>query len=76
MNRDILRGRWAEISWDIRRRWARLREDELIDVNGDPDRFMDLLKKEYGCSKRMAAEKYSDFVTRYFDEGDEDIPRA
>ncbi len=76
MNRDIVRSRWAEISWEIRQRWAKLREDELIEVNGDPDRFIDLLEREYGWSKRTATEKYSDFMARYLNERDEDIPRA
>jgi hypothetical protein len=77
MDRDILRGRWAEISWDMQRRRAHLRADELDDVNGDPEKFLALLKKEYACSSRLAAERYSDFMSRYLGEGEEEgIPRA
>jgi hypothetical protein len=77
MNRDVLRGHWAEISSDMKRRRGGLRDDELDDVNGDPDKFLALLKKEYACSSRTAAEKYSDVIARYLENGaDEGISRA
>ncbi len=49
---------------------------DLMDVNGDPERLFELLKRRYGISGRCGREELGEFMAGYMDNSDEGVPRA
>jgi uncharacterized protein YjbJ (UPF0337 family) len=62
MNADILKGRWKEIKGDIKRRWGKLTDDDLVEVEGMEDMLLGLLQKNYGYAREEAEKEYGDFM--------------
>ncbi len=73
MNRDIVRSKWAEMSGEIKEHWGKISDYDLTDVNGDPERLLELLHRRYGVSGRWAKEELDDFLGKYLGNSDEDI---
>ncbi len=65
MNPDILKGKWNEIKGAIKTKWGDLTDDELMQVEGQQDKFVGLLQKKYGYSKDKAEKEYNDFMRSY-----------
>ncbi len=76
MNKDIIRSKWMEISWEIKERWGKMSDFDLAEVNVDPERSLDLLRRRYGISGRCASDELAKFMDRYPGNSDERISNA
>jgi len=65
MNEDILKGKWKEINGEVKRKWGKLTDDDLAQVEGKAEELEGLLQKRYGYAKEKAAEEYKGFISRY-----------
>lgn len=51
MNNDILAGKWKQLRGEIQRRWGKLTNDELDEINGSYDKLAGKLQERYGIAK-------------------------
>jgi uncharacterized protein YjbJ (UPF0337 family) len=51
MNRDILAGKWRQLRGEIQRRWGKLTNDDLDQINGNYDKLMGKLQERYGHAR-------------------------
>ena len=51
MNNDILAGKWKQLRGEIQRRWGKLTNDELDEINGSYDKLAGKLQECYGIAK-------------------------
>ncbi len=65
LNTDILKGKWKEIKGDVKAKWGKLTDDDLMEIEGNADKFVGILQKRYGYSKDEAERDYNDFLLRY-----------
>jgi uncharacterized protein YjbJ (UPF0337 family) len=56
MNEDIIKGKWEEIKGDVQKKWGKLTDDDLEQINGDRTKLSGTLQKIYGL-QRDEAEK-------------------
>jgi len=51
MNEDILKGKWNELKGSVQKKWGKLTEDDLAQINGDRTRLAGKIQKTYGIER-------------------------
>ena len=62
MNEDIIKGQWNEIKGEVKERWGKLTDDDLMQISGQKDKLVGALQKKYGYSKDEAEDEYKSFT--------------
>jgi len=60
MNNDILRGKWLEISGQIREKWGILSDNYPVEVEGKVERLLGILRKTHGYIRDKSEPRYKD----------------
>lgn len=60
MNKDILKGKWSQITGTIQKKWGQITDDELTKIKGDTTRFKGILQEKYGYTKQEAENMYNE----------------
>jgi uncharacterized protein YjbJ (UPF0337 family) len=68
MNEDQLKGKWNQLKGEVKKRWGRLTDDDLMEVEGNYDKLVGKVQEKHGESK----ENVKDWV----DNLDETNPRS
>jgi uncharacterized protein YjbJ (UPF0337 family) len=56
MNKDIAEGKWKQIRGEIQRRWGKLTNSDLDQINGSHDKLVGKIQQMYG-QQREAIER-------------------
>jgi len=59
ITRDELKGRWKEISGQIKEKWGQLTDDELRQAEGNTDQLIGLIQRKTGEGREQ--------ITKFFD---------
>ncbi|HLK86192.1 MAG TPA: CsbD family protein [Candidatus Binataceae bacterium] len=51
MNKDQTKGKWNQLKGEIKRRWARVTDDDLLEVEGDMDKLAGRIQERTGDRK-------------------------
>ncbi len=62
MNEDILKGSCLEIKGRVKEKWGKLTANELVETEGEGEKLLGLLRKQYGYISDKAALEYKDSV--------------
>ena len=62
MASDILKGKWKQLSGQIKERWGELTDDEIEQLEGRRDRLVGKLQEKYGYSKQEAEDRVNAFM--------------
>ena len=54
MNKDILEGKWKQVSGEIRKKWGELTDDDLDQAMGQKDILIGKLQERYGYTREKA----------------------
>jgi uncharacterized protein YjbJ (UPF0337 family) len=54
MNWDQIEGKWTEMKGELRKKWAKLTDDDIEYIGGNKDKFVGRLQQRYGNSKEQA----------------------
>lgn len=60
MNRDQFKGAWKQFKGELKTQWGKFTDDDLMQIEGDYDKFIGTVQKHYGDKK--------DEVTRWSDK--------
>ncbi len=63
MPQDILKGTWKEMKGKMKEKWGQLTDDELMEAEGNEEKFLGVLQKKYGYTKQKAKQEYDDFIS-------------
>jgi uncharacterized protein YjbJ (UPF0337 family) len=58
MNGDILKGRWKEIKGGAKVTWGKLTDRKLTQLEGNKEKFLGLLQRNYGYARDVAGHEY------------------
>lgn len=70
MNRDQFKGAWHQFQGELKKQWGKLTDDDLMQIEGDYDKFMGTVQKRYGDQKEEI-NKWSDKWFRDYDDRQE-----
>jgi uncharacterized protein YjbJ (UPF0337 family) len=62
MNRDTLKGQWKQIQGDIKRRWGKLTDDELTQIEGNFEKLVGRIQERYGYQREQAEREIDEFL--------------
>jgi len=65
MNRDIMKGQWKQLQGEAKRRWNKLTDDELGQVEGNFDKLVGRIQERYGYQRDQAEREIDEFLSGY-----------
>ena len=60
MNTAQFKGGWKEFKGELKKKWGEITDDDLLEAEGDYDKFLGIVQKRYGNKK--------DEVSRWADD--------
>lgn len=51
MNTDTFEGKWTQFKGELKRQWGKLTDDDLMQIEGDYDKFIGKVQERYGDQK-------------------------
>ncbi len=64
MNEDILKGKWNEMKGEVKKKWGKLTDDDLMVISGEKEKLVGVLQTKYGYAKDNAEKEYKEFIDR------------
>ena len=65
MDKDMFKGKYKEISGEIKKKWGELTEDELQRTKGNMESLTGLLQQKFGVAKEKASQELSEIFNRH-----------
>jgi uncharacterized protein YjbJ (UPF0337 family) len=62
MNTDILKGKWNQVKGTIRSRWAKLTDNDVMEIQGDTEKLLVKLQERYGYARDQAEQELQTFL--------------
>lgn len=64
MNTDIIAGKWKQLKGEVKKKWAKLTDDDIAAIEGDSLKLEGKLQERYGYSKEEAKKEAKDFFDK------------
>lgn len=65
MNKDILKGQWKELKGEVKKKWGKLTDDDLLEIEGEEEKLTGLVQKRYGYARDQVEKEYDDFINKF-----------
>lgn len=75
-NKDTIKGEWKDFKGAIKKKWGKLTDDELMQIEGEYDQLSGRLQKVYGYSKERAESEIEDVWAGFKDRASDMKDRA
>jgi uncharacterized protein YjbJ (UPF0337 family) len=64
MNREQFKGSWHQLKGEIKQKWGQLTDNDLLEAEGDYDKFIGVVQKRYGDRKQEVERWMDDWYDR------------
>ena len=64
MKADVLSGKWKQLKGEIKRRWGRLTDDDLTEVEGEWDKLVGKVQERYGHERDRIERELDEVCSR------------
>lgn len=64
MNKDTLKGKWKQMVGSAKEAFGDFTDDELMEMEGDRDKFVGKVQERYGIAKDEAERRVDDFFNK------------
>jgi uncharacterized protein YjbJ (UPF0337 family) len=71
MNSDQLEGKWKQVKGEVREKWGKLTDDDILVVGGRRDQLIGRVQERYGMAKEAATKEVDTFLKNLTDPGDD-----
>lgn len=68
MNEDIIKGKWNQVKGEAQRRWGKITQDNLDQIEGSRTKLLGLIQESYGVAKDEAEKQVRDWEKSYEDK--------
>lgn len=65
MNWDTIKGNWDQMKGELKLRWGKLTDNDLMRIEGRRDKFVGTLQEVYGYSKEEAERQVRELERSY-----------
>jgi len=62
MNWETVKGQWKQFKGQVKRKWGRLTDDDLTQIDGKKDELIGRLQERYGYAKEQAEKQADEFL--------------
>jgi uncharacterized protein YjbJ (UPF0337 family) len=63
MDSDVLKGKWNQITGEVKSRWGKLTDDDLLEAEGDREKLAGKITERYGLAKDEARAEVDKFLS-------------
>jgi uncharacterized protein YjbJ (UPF0337 family) len=64
MNNDQFNGGWKQFKGELKKKWGELTDDDLLEAEGDYDKFLGVVQKRYGDQKEAVSKWADDWYSK------------
>jgi uncharacterized protein YjbJ (UPF0337 family) len=64
MNKDTLKGKWKQLTGEVKQQWGKLTDDDLKQIEGDTEKLEGKIQERYGIGRDEARRQIEDFQRR------------
>lgn len=64
MNNDQFKGSWKQFKGELKKKWGELTDDDLLEAEGDYDKFLGVVQKRYGDQKEAVSKWVDDWYSK------------
>ena len=61
MNKDILEGNWKQFKGEAKKKWGKLTNDDLDQLDGDSEKLLGLIQENYGHTREEAEKEIDEW---------------
>ena len=65
MNWDEIEGNWKQALAEVKQKWAKLTNDDVVLIRGKRDELIGKIQERYGIAKEAAEEQVAQFIRAY-----------
>ena len=65
MNKTTVHGQLMELRGEIKRRWGKLSDNDLKEIQGDAQKLLGKLEQHYGSAKERAQQEVEEFLAAH-----------
>jgi uncharacterized protein YjbJ (UPF0337 family) len=62
VNKDILKGKWAQVKGDVRNWWPEFSEEDVDSIQGDAEKLIGKLQEKFLYGRERAEQELNDFL--------------
>ena len=62
MNTDTFAGQWKQLKGDIKTKWAKLTDDDLMKAEGSYDKVLGSIQERYGYARDRAERELTEWL--------------
>jgi uncharacterized protein YjbJ (UPF0337 family) len=64
MNQEQFKGSWQQFKGEIKKKWGKFTDNDLLEAEGDYDKFLGIVQKRYGDKKEEVERWAEDWYER------------
>ena len=64
MDSDTFKGGWHQFKGELKKQWGKLTDDDLMEADGNYEKFMGIVQKRYGDAKDDVRDWTDDWYSR------------
>jgi len=61
---EQIAGKWKQFGGEVKKKWGKLTDDELMQINGSRDILAGKLQEKYGLAKEQANKQIDDWANK------------
>ncbi|MEC7703469.1 MAG: CsbD family protein [Pseudomonadota bacterium] len=61
MNKELLKGNWKQFKGEAKKKWGKLTNDDLDQLDGDREKLLGLIQENYGHTREEAAKEIDEW---------------
>ena len=65
MNKEQFKGSWQQFRGEVKKKWGQLTDNDLLEAEGDYDKFLGVVRKRYGDQKEDVERWTEDWCERH-----------
>jgi uncharacterized protein YjbJ (UPF0337 family) len=62
MNADQLEGKWKQVKGEVREKWGKLTDDDILVIGGRQDQLIGRVQERYGMATEAATKEVDTFL--------------
>jgi uncharacterized protein YjbJ (UPF0337 family) len=64
MNKNQFKGSWQQFKGELKKKWGQFTDDDLLEAEGDYEKFLGLVQKKYGDQKEEVTQWADDWYSK------------
>ncbi|HEY8189317.1 MAG TPA: CsbD family protein [Micavibrio sp.] len=61
MNKDIFEGNWKQLKGDVQKKWGKLTNDHLDQIEGSREKLAGVIQENYGVARQEAEKQIAEW---------------